>query len=211
MRRFGVIGDIHCEDIFLAAALDELTREGVDGILAVGDIADGRGDLDRCCDLLAAHRVTAVAGNHDRWLVNDQVRDLPHANRFSALSEQTRSYLKGLPRTVRIETVAGPLLLCHGLGENDMAKVGPDDEGYALESNLELQALLRSDFSLVANGHSHRRMVRRFGALTIINAGTLLFKDQPGFVLVDLESRAVRCYDLDAAGQLREAQQLALD
>jgi hypothetical protein len=42
-----------------------------------------------------------------------------------------------------------------------MAKVAPDDLGYALESNDDLQNLLRAGVDRwILNGHSHRRMVR---------------------------------------------------
>jgi len=200
LRRFGAIGDVHAEDQLLEVVLDRLSQEEVDRVLVVGDIADGRGDLDRTCALLDRPEVIAVAGNHDRWLLAGQLRELPNATPVEALSERARAYLAGLPRTVRLDTLAGPLLLCHGLGENDMAKVAPDDFGYALSSNVDLQQLQKSDLALVVNGHSHRRMVRRFGPLTMINAGTLHAADAPCFAIVDLEMMAVSFYDLDEAG-----------
>ena len=208
--RFGVIGDIHCEDALLAAALDHLSRQRLDHILAVGDLADGRGDLDRCCELLERHGVTVVAGNHDRWLLADQMRDLSDASAPAEVSERSRSYLAKLPPTVRFETVAGALLLCHGLDENDMAKVGPDDDGYAIESNFALQRLMQSEYSFVLCGHTHRRMVRRFGALTVINAGTLHFAHTPGFGVVDLDARFVQFHELAPDGSITEAKRLLL-
>jgi predicted phosphodiesterase len=210
LRRFGAVGDIHAEDAFLAVALAHLGRQQVEQVFAVGDIADGRGDLDRCCRLLDRYDVVTVAGNHDRWLLAAQMRDLPGATATDSLGEAARSYLSALPRTRRVETIAGTLLLCHGLGENDMAKVGPDDEGYALEANDELQRILQTDVSIVVCGHTHRRMVRRFGALTVINAGTLHHGNRPGFLTADLETKIIQFYDVDDEGQVKEAETMSM-
>jgi len=66
------------------------------------------------------------------------------------------------------------LLLCHGLGGDDMNGVYPGDFGYGLEVNDVLQGLIREGrYRFVVNGHTHLRMVRSFGGLTIINAGSL--------------------------------------
>lgn len=73
------IGDIHAEDQWLAKALAYLSNQRVEQILATGDIADGIGDLARCCQLLTAFNVVTVAGNHDRWLLKGELRHLPNA------------------------------------------------------------------------------------------------------------------------------------
>ena len=69
VERIGVIGDIHAEDAHLKEALTVLEDRGLELVLATGDIADGAGSLDLCCELLAARDVSAVSGNHDRWLL----------------------------------------------------------------------------------------------------------------------------------------------
>ena len=61
-------------------------------------------------------------------------------------------------------------LLGLALGEDDMGGVRPGDYGYALESNLGLLRLtLEAKYYFVVNGHTHHRMVRSFGRVTIIN------------------------------------------
>jgi predicted phosphodiesterase len=212
VRRVGALGDIHAEDALLEVALAQLRLEGADAIVAVGDIADGEGSVDRCCALLTEARAHVVRGNHERWLLAGVMRDLPGATRPDALSPESRAFLAALPATATIATIAGPLLLCHGLGENDMAGVRPDDHGYALASNDELHALVRAgSHALVVNGHTHRRMVRCFGELTVVNAGTLARAHSPTFALLDLAARRVRFWDLDpASGLAREAPAVAL-
>lgn len=189
VSRIGIIGDVHAEDHLLAEALNYLRARPVDAILCTGDIVDGAGDASRCCALLADYGALTVRGNHDRWLFENTLRTLPEATSLDALTCDAASYLKALPATCELSTTLGLLLLCHGLSTDDMAKVGPDDYGYALATNDALQALLQdTSLQLVVNGHSHRKMVRELGALTIINAGTLCRDHQPGFLVLDCDA-----------------------
>ena len=73
LRRIGILGDIHCEDGRLAAALEFLQTQQLDLICAVGDIVDGPGDVNRTIDLLHEYQVIAVRGNHERWLFAGEI------------------------------------------------------------------------------------------------------------------------------------------
>src|SRR6185369_11460804 len=117
-------------------------RRGVDAILCVGDIADGSGDVNRTCALLEEHRVITVAGNHDRWLLSDELRDAPGATPARSLNARSRAFLDGLPTKVKLTTTRGPLLLCHGIGDDDMAAVKPDHLRHDLERNDALKRVL---------------------------------------------------------------------
>lgn len=132
------------------------------------------------------------------------------AHRARDLEPRSLAYLAALPVTRRLDTIAGPLLLCHGLGDDDMARLRPHDEGYALECIDSLAALRASDLAMVVGGHTHERMVRTFGALTFVNAGTLARDSSPCFVVVDFETRCVQFYDLDGDACIHEAERLAL-
>ena len=105
--RIGLIGDVHQEDLALAWALGWLSDERVDLVVCVGDIADGFGDLDACCELLDSHGVITVRGNHDRWFLGQTLRDLPQATPLAAASAETRAWLAELPASVSLETPAG--------------------------------------------------------------------------------------------------------
>ena len=193
--RFGIIGDVHTEAETLLRALEHLQAIGAERLLCVGDLPDGPGDafdVDECCQLLKRYEVTTVCGNHDRWLLEDTMRDLRDATVRLELEPETIEYLQGLPSTRDIETTLGTFLLCHGMGADDMARVEPHDHGYAIRNNEPLQALLRAKrYPAVINGHTHRRMVRRVGNLTIINAGTLHREYRPCFACLDTEHATV--------------------
>ena len=196
LARVGAIGDVHAEDERLEAALVHLRAEHVDLMVAVGDIVDGRGDVDKCCALLQTACAAVVSGNRDRWFLEGASRDMSEATQGQQVAASSRVFLSGLPRVREFETVAGPLLLCHGLGTNDMGHVGPDDFGYAIDANADLQKLIRAGtVRFVINGHTHRRMVRRFGELTIINAGTLYRDHEPCVAIIDFVRARVQYFD----------------
>jgi putative phosphoesterase len=204
MTRVGVIGDVHTEAATLRLALDHLARLSVDRILCTGDLPDGPLDVtqvDACCRLLQERRVITVSGNHDRWLQDGEMRDLPDATDPTELSAATLEFLAHLPATVDFRSPVGSVLLCHGMGTDDMAGIQPFDHGLALENNSALQALLRDErYQVVISGHTHRPMVRTFGDLTVINAGTLLRDQGPCCAVVDFSVRRVRFYDVSEAG-----------
>lgn len=202
MRRVGAIGDIHAEDRALEKILGFLQTQGVERIVAVGDIASGTGSTLRCCRLLQQHGVEAVRGNHDRWLLADAKRQ----HRVGEEADEVRRYVETLPTTRSFDTPAGSLLLCHGLGEDDMNRLTPDDYGYALQVNDELQQLLASkEHRFVISGHSHRRMVKDFGGVTVINVGTLLRDHDPCFATIDFVSREVVFFDVGEGLTISEA------
>jgi predicted phosphodiesterase len=194
--RIGLIGDVHAEDERLLVALTALAREGVDRILCSGDVADGHGDVDRACALLVTHRVTTVRGNHDRWLRDDDMRTLPNAHRMTAMAPASIELFKSLPTSVILDVPGGKLLLCHGVGDNDMCRLSPEDSGYAISANEDLlKILFDPSIGLMVCGHTHKPMVRRFERgsgkppLVVVNAGTLARDDEPGFAVLDLETR----------------------
>ncbi len=200
----GVIGDVHAEDGRLAEALALLGAQGVTIICCVGDVADGRGSVARCCALLSSTAVITVRGNHERWLLADTMRDLPDAHRRAELAADALAFLEGLPATRAFSSSRGGVLLCHGLGHDDMASVGADDHGYAIETNDALQRLIADPATaIVINGHTHRAGVRHFDGLTVVNAGTLYREHDPGFIVMSFDSGEVTWTGLDDGRRLR--------
>lgn len=168
--RFAVLGDVHTEDKVLEQCLSFAKKErGLSTILCVGDMVDGMGDADRTCDLLQEHGVLSVRGNHERWLLTDQKRHLPHATQ--SLSAKNRQYLKNLHPILRFKHPSWSILLCHAVGEDDEVFLRPDTTGYGLRQALS--NLKGQPENLWIGGHTHEIMVRTFGDKTFVNAGTL--------------------------------------
>jgi len=208
--RVGIIGDVHAEDEALELVLDDFKGRGLDAVLCVGDVADGAGDVNRCCTLLEERNVQTVIGNHDRWLLAGEKRDLPGATQLNKLNAKSRAFLDSLPITRRFVTPAGNLQLCHGIGDDDLAGVKPDHLRHDLERNDALKrvlASLRCDW--MVNGHTHRAMVRRVRHLTIINAGTLHRDHERRACILDFDTRSATLFDVLPTG-LQEEERLTL-
>lgn len=206
MKRFGIIGDVHTEADALQQALSWLRTQDVDQILCTGDIADGPGDAEdvaRCCALLSDYGVQTICGNHDRWVTSGEMRELEDATDGADLDPETRDYLICLPATQSFDTIAGKMLLCHGTGNDDMRGVKPFDRGAALVNNTELQRLIdEAEYSLIIAGHTHMRMARRVGGMTIVNAGTLHPDFSPCFCVLDLAQMQVDYLGFDEDGEV---------
>lgn len=198
MKRIGYLGDIHAEDQRLEIALKELSKQSVEIIVAVGDIVDGPGDLERTVALLRDYDVSSVRGNHERWFFANDMRDLPDAHDPRRVSTEAREWLAALPLMIELPTTAGNLLVCHGLGGDDMASIAPWDDLTLVRYNLGYRSLCRaSSARFVLNGHSHKRMVRTVEDRIIINAGTLFRDHDPSFGIVDFATFHVHVWVFD--------------
>jgi predicted phosphodiesterase len=197
LQTVGLIGDVHCEHESLAAAIELLKAEHVDAVVCTGDIPTGPGNFNACCELLRDEAILTVRGNHDRWLLRGDLLSLPDATAPSAISKGSWKVLESLPVTRELVTVAGTALLCHGLGRYDMEGILPDQSDDSVAENDCLQGLSdEKRWRFVLNGHSHRRMVRRCGSLTIVNAGTLRRDHQPCVTIIDFAARRVQYFNV---------------
>ena len=194
VRRMGVLGDIHGEDVALQHALSFFDEQGIETIVSVGDIVDGPGDVDTCCDRLRERGVWTVRGNHERWFLAGEMMELEH--KTQELRAENRDFLQGLPSTRTFQTPQGTLLLCHGVANDDMAVLTPETQGYGLQSILPLRdVMLDPDVVFMVGGHTHRKMVRQFVGLIMINAGTLYREHDPCFLLLDFDASLATYYE----------------
>jgi predicted phosphodiesterase len=200
LARIGVIGDVHAEDQLLVRALDHFANldRPPQAVLCTGDIVDGEGSVEGACEALIQHQVATVRGNHDRWLLGDTCRHVPNAHRLTALSDDAHTFLAALPATREFDTVRGRLLLCHGVGTNDLAKVWPGSSRMAPERSARLDRLIKAGgHRLIVNGHMHYRTVIQFEGATLVNAGTLRRDHRPGSLLIDLIEGTIESFAID--------------
>lgn len=184
INRFAVIGDVHGEDVTLAAILDFLKEVGpLDAILCTGDLPGRTGNTERCVTLLKSVQAILVQGNHDAGAMREKPR-----SRMAPI-------LSGLPRTRSLVTSAGSLLLCHGVGSDFMAGIYPGGTDEPICDVLR-KAGIYDRYRLMIAGHTHQRLVRSLGSLTLINPGALTEGGLPGFAMVNINNNRVQFYDL---------------
>ena len=196
--RIGVIGDIHTRADRLQWAIGTLREQRVEALFATGDVVDGPNpeSVGHVCELLQRHAVATVLGNHDRWLLDEQQRDLTEATYPEEVDNASRKFLLSLPQTIELHTPSGLALLGHGLGSNDMTSLYPYDHGPALRNNTTLQAILRAArYQFVIGGHTHLRMVRSISGVTFINAGALHYTQEPCCLMLDFAARRAQFLD----------------
>ncbi len=209
--KVGLIGDVHCEEQSLDLAINTLMAEGVDAIVCTGDIPTGPGNINVCCDQLRRHQIPTVRGNHERWLLSLIPTALPFATMPAMVSTSSWQFLESLPPTLDFQTSHGWALLCHGIGAEDMLSIVPGQPDQDLEDHPVLCSIIESGrYRWMINGHSHRRMVRHFKSITIINAGTLRRDHDPGFAVADFESGRVDFWNLIDQCEVARAKSVAL-
>jgi predicted phosphodiesterase len=138
-----------------------------------------------------------VRGNHERWLLEDPFACQPRLHRRG----QPRSSSRAAGDS-SLATVRGDLLLCHGVGDNDMVRLHPEhQETVARGDACARGAARRPALRLVVGGHTHRRMVRAFARaggppLVFINPGTLHRGYPASFAVVDLGRGQVEFFEV---------------
>jgi predicted phosphodiesterase len=187
--RLLMLGDVHAESESVQRVLDHADAQpGRDASLCVGDIVDGVGDADATLEVLRERGVITVAGNHERWFLHDEMRHL--ANCTPTLRPENRAMLEGLPRTLRLPTIAGGAILCHAVGEDDESFLRSTTRGYDLQIEALRELMLDPSVQYMLAGHTHERMVRRFQGLVVVNGGHPAARRLPGLHRGGLRAQA---------------------
>jgi predicted phosphodiesterase len=113
------------------------------------------------------------------------------------LSPDHQHFLKTLPATREFDTAIGSVMLCHGVGSSDLEKITEFHTDYSLKVHRALQEVLAQQrHRVMVNGHSHCRLVRQVGGLTIVNAGTLCHPEDPGVLRLDFERNRLQWHSI---------------
>ncbi|HXH02169.1 MAG TPA: metallophosphoesterase family protein [Candidatus Competibacteraceae bacterium] len=172
--RIAVLGDIHSNLEALQAVLADLQRQGVERVLHVGDVVGYCCDFAACIELLTAHGIAGVHGNHDLMALGllEPTRCIPSARQAihwtrPRLSASERAFLAALPA----ELAPGEgLLLFHG-APGDVEEYIRDAVG-AERTFRRLQQ--RPELWIACHGHTHKQRVFewRDGAVRLLHAAT---------------------------------------
>ena len=160
--RIAALYDIHGNLPALEAVLAEVEREGVEHVVAGGDLLSQPFALE-CLDRLRAlgDAVTFVRGNAD-------------VGQEPALAEA----VAGWPLTVELDVDGlGRVLFCHGSprsNEEILTRISPDER--------VTEALAGVEANLLVCGHTHVQFDRVAGGRRLVNAGSvgLPYEGRPG-------------------------------
>jgi predicted phosphodiesterase len=175
--RLGLISDIHGNLLALEAVLAELERAELDRIVCLGDVVAG----PRANDALGRIRALGcpvIMGNWDAWSVDGMPEPTgPVEEKLYAigaywaerLAADDRDFIRGFLPTLEVELDADTTLLCFHGSPNSfdhwIVATTPDEEVAAM--------LAGSEAPVMAGGHTHLQMVRRYSDSLFVNPGSV--------------------------------------
>lgn len=128
IRRLAVMGGAYGNVPALTACLSHARSIGCDGYVFLGDATGCCGHSDETLGIVRENFPLLVAGNHEQQAAagstacgcnyasaeDEYYGGLAHQYAMKSLSEANRAWLGTWPDRAILETVAGPILLCHG-------------------------------------------------------------------------------------------------
>jgi putative phosphoesterase len=180
--RIGLLADAHSNALCLDRAIGELTGR-VDSIFLAGDAISAHRFSKDVIELIQAHDIVFVAGNHERdWLSPQGVRAR------QAATPADIDFIAAAPRQREIQAGKRRVLMVHG------SPWPPYDEYlFPASPKIEQMAGLGADFVFL--GHTHQPMVRRVGPALVVNPGSVGDPRGPGtrgmatYAIVDTDAQ----------------------
>ncbi|MCB1517419.1 MAG: metallophosphoesterase family protein [Hyphomicrobiaceae bacterium] len=175
--RFAAISDIHGNAPALEAVLDDIDHQHVDFAVNLGDAVSGPIAPARTADILIAHDLPTIAGNHEQKLLTRPAEKLGKTDQLAAsqLTETHYEWLRILPPTLEL---APDVFACHGTpaSNNVFWLDSPSKKGHMRLRPLEfIEAELNGvRHSLILCGHTHTaRSVSLSTGQTVVNPGSV--------------------------------------
>ena len=175
--RIGLIADIHGNAEALRTVLGQLSTEHLDRIVCLGDVAVLGPQPSDVLRLLEEANCAVVRGNTDAWLLDEPSDAIPPSPgpsqeildwTMSVLTPSEIAQVGEYPMTLEIDLGSGQRLRCsHGSPRSFEDVIGP------ATPDAEVLALIGVDAAVTAGGHTHVQMVRRVGATTFVNPGSV--------------------------------------
>ena len=176
--RVGIISDLHANLAALDAVLASLGDERVDRVVCLGDVAASGPEPGEVVARLRGLDCPVVMGNADAFVLDPRptgaegdAGKVEEIDRWCAnqLGPDDPAFLRSFRPTVEIPLGGGTRLLCyHG------SPRGFDDLIAATTPEKELAPMLAGHrASVMAGGHWHFQMLRRFEDMVLINPGSV--------------------------------------
>lgn len=177
--RIALIADIHGNLIALDTVLAEIDRAGVDDLLCLGDVAALGPEPAAVVARLRERGCPVIMGNTDDWLLDLALVDeagpqSPHSQdvaRWCAaqLNDADRAFVRGFVPTITRSLGEGAMLLAfHGSPRSYLDVIAATTPVAALDAMLGGVTA-----AVLAGGHTHIQMVRRYADAHIVNTGSV--------------------------------------
>lgn len=174
-----VISDIHGNLVALEVVLRSLEKEPCDQLVFLGDAAATGPEPHNVIARLKAKNPICVMGNTDEWLLNPVARENPDPEVkvvedidfwcAKQLTDSDKDFLRSFKHMTRVGIGGDATLLAyHGSPKSNREGIPP------VGTPEELEALLLGQREKVmAGGHLHVQMLRRYRESILINPGSV--------------------------------------
>jgi predicted phosphodiesterase len=175
--RTALISDIHGNAIAFQAVLADLERDPVDQIVCLGDAVQGGCQPAHVLELLLQRGCPIVLGNADAFLLDATAGVEAPTERQLAVREWTLARI-GSDGLSYLETFAPTLTVPLG-GALDLLAFHGSPSSYDdvilphLDEDDFRRLLGTPDADVMAGGHVHLQWLRRYGATTFVNPGSV--------------------------------------
>lgn len=234
--KYALISDIHANASALQMVINLCRDLQIDRMINLGDTVGYGSRPNECCEMLAQHDITSIAGNHDLAAcgVFEPVYFKPEARHRmlwtrAVLAATSRNYLAALPET---QVIDGEFVIVHGSLKSYSQYLLTEK---AIAQSFELLKKNYPELKVCFFGHTHKAAAHELNAaglhrlkflqfklntesLYLINPGSIgypRYADSPlSFALYDSDNKTVRLIRLKEHGaQLQRDMQpdIALD
>ncbi|HEU5347113.1 MAG TPA: metallophosphoesterase family protein [Ktedonobacterales bacterium] len=176
--RIGLIADIHGNLIALETVLAELERQPLDRLICLGDVAALGPQPGEVLARLRALQCPVVMGNTDAWLLNPLPATADEFDRaiigwcLEQLTDSDRAYVATFAPVVELALDDERTLLCfHGSPRSYDDVIVPTTPDDALDEMFANAGDMPA--AILAGGHTHLQMMRRYGDAHLINVGSV--------------------------------------
>jgi len=173
------LSDIHGNLPALEAAIADAKARGAGQLVSAGDMTGYGPFPSEVCHFLQKHRISAIAGNYDRKVI-EVVKQGPSAAAgmkekkrkillwtAAHLDDQALKYLASLPEHLTLRLGGYNLSVFHG------SPVSMEDAIYPSITRQGLEAKFGGrQPDIVVCGHTHIPFVKRIGRTLIVNCGS---------------------------------------
>jgi predicted phosphodiesterase len=177
--QLALISDIHGNKIALEAVLDAIATEGIEHIVCLGDVAASGPQPQQVVERLRELGCPIVMGNTDADLLNPHFEATDDTFKqyiqdidlwcSQQLSDADKTFMHTFQPTIEYPLDDGKVLLAyHGSPRSFHERIQP----ITPEEQLD-EAFSGSSAAIMAGGHTHMQMVRRYKDGLIINPGSV--------------------------------------
>lgn len=182
--KVALFGGLYSNYLALEAAIDDATSRGVEAMCCLGDLGAFGPHPDRVFPLLHDRNIACVQGNYDDSIGNE-LDDCqcgytdPRDNYFAQISydytlkntsDENKSWLRGLPKEIRLNVDGLRVLLCHGSPRRTNEFLWESTTSTAFLDRL----CMENDADVIVGTHSGIHWQRELsGGKRYVNAGVL--------------------------------------